>query len=214
MSLFALLSVSAGCGGGDDPKTATTETDAHGCQAAEQPQPRSIELTAPRKQLDAKKSYEVTFATNCGEFKVALDVKNNPKTSSSFAHIVEEGAYNGTWFHRIVPDFVVQGGDPKADGTGGVGYSVVEPPTGKYRIGTVAMAKAGSEPSGASSSQFYIVIGESGTDLPPDYAIAGKVSDGMDVVEKIAEYVPPENTPGDMPQDVALIQRATLAVSP
>jgi cyclophilin family peptidyl-prolyl cis-trans isomerase len=89
-------------------------------------------------------------------------------------------------FHRIVPGFVIQGGDPTATGTGGPGYTTVDkPPAGAhYTRGVVAMAKAGNEPRGAAGSQFYVVTGAD-AGLPPDYAIVGRVSKGLAVVEKI-----------------------------
>ncbi len=174
------------------------------------PTAKSVDVNSPTTQLDPEKTHVVTMVTNCGEFKIELDAERNPRTASSFAHLVEEGVYDGTWFHRIVPDFVIQGGDPNADGTGGSGYNIVEPPTCKYRIGTVAMAKTANDPTGNSSSQFYVVIGEDGTDLPPDYAIAGKVSEGNDVIERIARYAP-DQASGESPSGVAIIEKASVS---
>src|ERR671938_355848 len=97
------------------------------------------------------------------------------------------GFYDGLAFHRIVPDFVIQGGDPAGNGSGGPGYTVVEPPPSslKYTPGVVAMAKTQAEPAGASGSQFFVVTGSQAQVLTPDYALLGRVTGGMDVVSKI-----------------------------
>jgi peptidyl-prolyl cis-trans isomerase B (cyclophilin B) len=125
-------------------------------------------------------------ATNCGDFEITLDAKRSPKTGGSFQSLAEKGFYDGTTFHRIVAGFVIQGGDPKGDGTGGPGYSVVEAPPQDlvYTKGVVAMAKTGTEPAGTSGSQFFVVTAED-AQLPPDYALLGKVTGGQDVVDKI-----------------------------
>ncbi|MGB0871725.1 MAG: peptidylprolyl isomerase [Solirubrobacterales bacterium] len=212
LALFAVVAIAlTGCGESAESGS-DKQLDANGCTVAEMPAAKSVDVSPPSTQLDPNKTHVVTMSTNCGEFKIKLDAKNNPRTASSFAHLVEEGVYDGTWFHRIVPDFVIQGGDPNADGSGGSGYDIVEPPTGQYRIGTVAMAKTANDPAGNSSSQFYVVIGEDGTDLPPDYAIAGDVSDGEDVIERIARYAPGEASDG-APSGVAIIEKASVSTS-
>jgi cyclophilin family peptidyl-prolyl cis-trans isomerase len=95
--------------------------------------------------------------------------------------------YNGTTIHRIVPDFVIQGGDPTGTGSGGPGYTIRERPPKdlKYTKGVVAMAKTDQEPAGTSGSQFFIVTGPGAAQLPPDYALLGKVTKGQDVVDRI-----------------------------
>jgi cyclophilin family peptidyl-prolyl cis-trans isomerase len=199
----------AGCGGDDEgDKTATADE----CKTVEQPTAKEASLDKPTEELDPDKTYTVTFKTSCGDFTVTLDQENNPKTAASFKQLADEGVYSDTWFHRIIPDFVIQGGDPKGDGTGDAGYQVVEKPTGAYFTGTVAMAKGGADPSGASSSQFFVIIGAQGEALPSDYAIAGSVTEGMDTVERIAEFGDPADTTGTgTPQGVALIYSATSA---
>ncbi len=99
--------------------------------------------------------------TSCGSFTIRLDQKTAPNTAASFASLTEKGFYDGTVFHRIVPGFVIQGGDPTGTGTGGPGYSVVDKPpeNAKYTRGVVAMAKTGDEPPGTAGSQFYVVTG-------------------------------------------------------
>ena len=140
------------------------------------------------------------MSTNCGDFEITLDSKRAPKTGGSFKALADEGFFDGTTFHRIVSGFVIQGGDPKGDGTGGPGYSVVEAPPQDlvYEKGIVAMAKTGAEAAGTSGSQFFVVTAED-AGLPPDYALLGKVTAGQDVVDKIgvAETDPASEKPLD-----------------
>jgi cyclophilin family peptidyl-prolyl cis-trans isomerase len=145
--------------------------------------------------------------TSCGTFEIALDTERAPKTANSFAYLSEEGFYDGLGFHRIVPGFVIQGGDPVGDGTGGPGYSVDEKPPANlaYTKGTVAMAKSSAEPPGRSASQFYIVTGAD-AGLPPEYALVGKVSEGLDVVERIGKL----GTPTEKPKQPVLIETVTI----
>jgi peptidyl-prolyl cis-trans isomerase B (cyclophilin B) len=150
----------------------------------------------------------VTMETSEGTFEITLDTERAPVTANNFAYLTEEGFYDGLGFHRIVPDFVIQGGDPLGDGTGDPGYKVVEPPPEdiEYEVGVVAMAKSGAEAPGTSGSQFYIVTGSGGQALTPDYALVGEVSEGMDVVEKIGAL----GGPDEQPTKNVVIERATL----
>ena len=136
--------------------------------------------------LTASPAHSVEVTTNLGSFAFSLDVKDSPCTASSFAALARKGFFDGTRFHRIVPGFVIQGGDPTGTGTGGPGYSVRDvPPAGAaYTKGVVAMAKTAAEPAGTSESQFFVVTGAD-AGLPPDYAILGKVTKGLGTVEKI-----------------------------
>jgi cyclophilin family peptidyl-prolyl cis-trans isomerase len=192
--LTVLLALtSAACGSDDEQSaetTAPTTQEAAGpgeCTPADPAKPKDGTVGEPSGKLDPAKTHVATVTTNCGTFEITLDVKRAPKTASSFAHLAEEGFYDGTPFHRIVPGFVIQGGDPKGDGTGGPDYSVEEAPPSdlQYTKGVVAMAKTGAEPAGTSGSQFYVVTGDD-AGLPPDYALLGTVTDGMDVVDTIA----------------------------
>ena len=119
-------------------------------------------------------------------------MKDSPNTTASFAALVKKGFFDGLTFHRIVPGFVIQGGDPSGDGTGGPGYTTVDTPPSdaKYTKGVVAMAKGGAEPPGTSGSQFFVVTGDD-VGLPPDYALLGKVTSGIAVVEKIGKLGDP-----------------------
>jgi peptidyl-prolyl cis-trans isomerase B (cyclophilin B) len=165
-----------------------------------------------RPPLDPTKTYTVTMDTSEGTFSFALDVKTSPNTTASFASLVKKGFFDGLTFHRIVPDFVIQGGDPNGDGSGGPGYTVVDvpPKDAKYTKGVVAMAKTQTEPPGTSGSQFFVVTADD-AGLPPDYAILGKVTDGLDVVEKIGA-IPADPSTG-VPSKTVTIRKATIAES-
>ena len=153
----------------------------------------------------------MTLKTNEGTFSFSLDTKDSPKTTSSFAALVKKGFFDGLTFHRIVPGFVIQGGDPNGDGTGGPGYTTVDlpPSDAKYTKGVVAMAKGGTEPPGTSGSQFFVVTAAD-AQLPPDYALLGEVTSGLDVVERIGALGDP-NT--EKPTERVVIQKATLRAS-
>jgi len=161
--LLVVVLALAACGSDDDSKeaatppatTATTPAGKGGCKAVEKPAPKPEEKVAkPTKSLDEGKTYTADFLTSCGNFTITLDVKNSPKTSASFASLIEKGFYDGLDFHRISPGFVIQGGDPQGTGQGGPGYSVVEAPPSdtEYTRGTVAMAKTQIEEAGTSGS--------------------------------------------------------------
>ncbi len=137
--------------------------------------------------LDPSKTYVATVDTSKGTFAITLDAKRAPKTGGSFKSLADKGFYDKLTFHRIVPGFVIQGGDPNGDGTGGPGYTVEEAPPRDltYTQGVVAMAKTGNEPPGTSGSQFFVVTAAD-AQLPPEYALLGRVTSGADVVSKIA----------------------------
>jgi cyclophilin family peptidyl-prolyl cis-trans isomerase len=146
-----------------------------------------------------------TIETNMGTIVIELDTAHAPKAAGRFIELAKKGFYNGLTFHRVVPDFVIQGGDPKGDGTGGTGTSVVgEVPTDGYPIGSVAAAKTGADPAGTFDCQFFIVTGQQGMQLPPDYARFGKVIAGMDVTQKIEKLAPPE---GDGPPTQKVVMK-------
>jgi cyclophilin family peptidyl-prolyl cis-trans isomerase len=201
--LAALLA--AGCGDDDDETAAATPTPSPtatetatpedtggeqgtGCKPAEKPAVKDAKLAKPSERLDPAKTYVATVKTNCGTFEITLDAKQAPKTGGSFKYLADKGFYDGLGFHRIVGGFVIQGGDPRGDGTGGPGYSIVEaPPDGiVYKKGTVAMAKTQLEEAGTSGSQFFVVTSDQASAaLTPDYALVGKVTKGIDVVDLI-----------------------------
>jgi peptidyl-prolyl cis-trans isomerase B (cyclophilin B) len=185
-----------------------------GCRQVSAPTPKGAQhIPPPTHALNPVKRYVVTLATNCGQIAIQLDVKRAPKTTASFAYLVRRGFYNDLTFHRVAANFVIQGGDPNGDGSGGPGYTIVERPPAnlRYTLGTVAMAKTGTDPAGASGSQFFIVTtGE--TELPAQYALVGKVVGSMAGVSAIAKLptVPPQD---GAPISPVVISQATLSES-
>jgi peptidyl-prolyl cis-trans isomerase B (cyclophilin B) len=212
-SIVAGLALTA-CGGDDDegeaPEPATAGADAE-CAPADRPAPKDVSFERPERVLDRGEPATAVVETTCGSFRIDLDTQGSPKTASSFAFLAQHGVYDGTWFHRIVPGFVVQGGDPNADGTGGPGYTVIEPPPSDtaYLRGMVAMAKTAVEPPGASGSQFFVVTAPADADLPPQYAVLGEVVEGMDVVSRIARLGDPAD-PDGTPLEPVVIESVTV----
>jgi peptidyl-prolyl cis-trans isomerase B (cyclophilin B) len=183
-----------------------------GCENVEAPTPKEEgTLEAPKDKLDKSKTYVATVSTTCGDFEITLDAKRAPITGGSFKYLADQKFYDNLIFHRIVADFVIQGGDPLGQGTGGPGYSVEEaPPTDlKYTKGIVAMAKTGQEKAGTSGSQFFVVTGEGASSLGPDYALVGEVTSGMEVAEKIGGIQADPNT--GQPAAVVIIKSITVA---
>ena len=185
---LAVLAFAAGCGRGDDEATGTTTTAASGeCARVEAPEPRDPGSNeAPTAPLEDGKTYALTFETNCGSFTVTLDTDLAPNTAASLVALAEAGYFDDTIFHRVVPGFVIQGGDPTQSGSGGPGYSTVDVPPSDavYTKGTVAMAKSEVEAPGTAGSQFFVVTAD-GTGLAPEYAIVGEVTDGIDTIDRI-----------------------------
>ena len=183
--LLACTLLLAACGGDEEEKAAaarrhrTPEADEAGCQKVPGAQAKSAKIAKPSQELKAGKTYVARVVTSCGEFEITLDPKRAPRTGGSFKALADKRFYDGLSFHRIVAGFVIQGGDPKGDGTGGPGYSVTEAPPDDlvYSKGVVAMAKTATDPAGTSGSQFFVVTGED-AGLPPEYALLGKVTKG------------------------------------
>jgi len=215
--LLALALLVAACGEDESEQSAATATPPEeaapaGCEAAEAPEPKGEgSLAKPEGRLDAARTYVATVSTNCGDFEITLDARRAPRTGASFKALADDGFFDGTTFHRVVPGFVIQGGDPKGDGTGGPGYSVVEAPPQDlvYAKGVVAMAKTGAEAAGTSGSQFFVVTAED-AQLPPDYALLGRVTAGQDVVDKIGVA---ETDEMEKPVDPVVISSVKVAVS-
>ena len=159
----------------------------------------------------------MTISTNCGSFAFTLDVRHSPKSTASFYSLVKRGFFDGLTFHRVASGFVIQGGDPNGDGSGGPGYSVVEPPPAgtQYVLGDVAMAKTQADPPGASGSQFFVVTAANATQsagLTPDYALVGKVVSGLSVVKAIGSL--PTNPAGDgAPTPPVVMSKVTVSAS-
>ena len=220
--LCALALVLAACGDDDDaqpadkkPAAAPAEEQQAGCKDVQQPAPRDGGgQKPPAAPLDPAKTYEVELTTSCGAFTIRLDQKTSPKAAASFAELARNGFFDDTIFHRIVPGFVIQGGDPTASGSGGPGYSTRDrvPSDAAYVPGVVAMAKAGNEPPGTAGSEFFVVTGAD-TGLTPDYALLGKVVKGEDVVDAIGELGDPASGGAGTPLQPVVIKRATVRQS-
>jgi cyclophilin family peptidyl-prolyl cis-trans isomerase len=183
-----LVAILAG-GDGDDSTTATVP----GCRAVSAPEPEEVSLPAPKQTVKRGEALTAEVKTSCGSFEIALDSKRSPETVNSFVYLAREGFYDGLDFYKAVSGFAVYGGDPLGDGTGGPGYSVVEPPpaNAKYSKGVVAMAREPSRPPGYSGSRFFIATSVE-TGLPPDFALLGKVTGGYGTVARINELATPE----------------------
>jgi peptidyl-prolyl cis-trans isomerase B (cyclophilin B) len=216
LAVFVLLL--AGCGGDDDsaaPETtepAATSTTGGGCETVAAPDAREDGgATQPTERLDPEKTWTLRFETSCGTFVVTLDTTSAPATAASLVSLAEQGFLDETIVHRIVPGFVIQGGDPTQSGSGGPGYSTVDPPaqTAAYTKGVVAMAKTAAEPAGTSGSQFFVVTGDD-VGLPPDYAIVGEVTEGLDVVELIGTLGDPAT---EQPLQPIVIESVTASSS-
>ena len=137
--------------------------------------------TAP-DPLPAGEKREVTIETDAGNIVIDVEADLGPLAAGNFVALAECGFYDGVVFHRIIPGFVIQGGDPTGTGSGGPGYQFPNDPVSvAYDRGVVAMANAGRDTNG---SQFFIVLDEAG--LPPDYSVFGRVTSGMEVADEIA----------------------------
>ncbi|MEX2105936.1 MAG: peptidylprolyl isomerase [Solirubrobacterales bacterium] len=213
LAVFAVIAVGVvgailiSRGGSDDDATTVAAGGAGGCKQVEAPEPKQVQLKAPKQTVEPGEELTAVVRTSCGTFEIALDTERAPKTANSFAYLVEEGFYDDLTFHRIAPGFVIQGGDPLGTGTGGPGYSVDEKPPSNlaYTKGTVAMAKSSAEPPGRSGSQFYVVTAAD-AGLPPEYALVGKVSSGYDVVARIGKL----GTAAEKPKQTVLIEKITI----
>jgi cyclophilin family peptidyl-prolyl cis-trans isomerase len=148
---------------------------------------------APDMTIDTAKTYVATVETNCGNFDITLDAKNAPQTVNSFVFLANKGFYDGLTWHRLVPDFVIQGGDPDGTGSGGPGYELPdEPPPNGYKKGSVAMANSGA---GTTGSQFFVTVSENGAqglgaEPPFKYSTLGDVTEGFENVEKMMKLAP------------------------
>jgi cyclophilin family peptidyl-prolyl cis-trans isomerase len=156
--------------------------------------------SGPRGCIDVDKEYTAEIVTSRGDVTVELDPKAAPKAVNSFVFLARNKYYEGVSFHRIIPGFVVQGGDANGNppGTGGPGYEFAdELPTGEapfYAVGDLAMANSGPDTNG---SQFFIVTGDQGAQLDAKYTRFGKVTSGMDIVKQIEATGSAEGTPSE-----------------
>jgi cyclophilin family peptidyl-prolyl cis-trans isomerase len=217
LPVVLLVLALAGCGGGGSKQQAApaqqTTTGAAGCSSVKPPAAKARTESKPSKRLDETQTYDVLIKTNCGAFTIRLAVKTSPATTASFASLVQKGFFDGTVFHRIVPGFVIQGGDPTGTGASGPGYTTVDAPPAstRYTLGVVAMAKTGAEPPGTAGSQFFVVTAQD-AQLPPDYAVLGKVVQGQATVDRIGRLGDPASGGQGVPTETVEIEKATLTV--
>lgn len=134
--------------------------------------------------IDPERSYEAEMVTTKGTMIFALDSVTAPRTVNNFVVLARYHYYDGIVFHRIIPGFMCQGGDPEGTGRGGPGYKFADelPPPGRYEVGSLAMANSGPNTNG---SQFFVVSGKDGVGLPPKYSLFGKLVKGGEVVSAI-----------------------------
>ncbi len=161
---------------------------------------------APDLSIDLDTNYTATLHTNQGDITIRFRPADAPLAVNNFVFLAGEGFYDGVIFHRVIPKFVIQGGDPTGTGSGGPGYRFRDEldGDGRYSRGTVAMANAGPNTNG---SQFFICVDDVG--LPHDYTIFGDVTEGMEAADAVLAL--PRT--GDRPTTDAIIERVTITES-
>ncbi len=155
-------------------------------QQKEESMPASLsankKMNQPEMIIDQNKKYEATLHTSVGDITLSLNTKETPITANNFIYLAKNQFYDNTIFHRVIDGFMIQGGDPRGDGTGGPGYQFADEDfSGEYKRGTIAMANSGPNTNG---SQFFIMHQDYA--LQPNYVIFGQVISGLEVVDKIA----------------------------
>lgn len=193
----------------EDEKTKSPAA-AVGCRVVKKaPAPKDTQFTEAEPTItDPSQTWAAQVETSCGSFTVQLATAEAPVTANSFAFLANSGFYDGLTFHRLVKDFVIQGGDPLGDGTGGPGYTLPdEPPANGYQQGTVAMANSGP---GTTGSQFFVVTSNEGAGNlggPPFlYSILGQVTEGFETVQRIEKLA----KANQQPKAIVLIDKITV----
>ncbi len=159
---------------------------------------KNMNLSKPSMQIDQNKNYSAILKTSAGDIEIALNAKETPITVNNFVYLAKNNFYNNTIFHRVIKDFMIQGGDPTGTGSGGPGYQFDDEKfLGEYIRGTVAMANAGPNTNG---SQFFIMHKD--VPLQKNYVIFGKVVKGIDMIDKIASARVELNSSGEMSKPV------------
>lgn len=192
----------AGCGADDTSSDgsstagsttpSTSEDRASGSEPVECPPAEGADErtesfdSAPPMCLTPGADYSAVITTDAGEITVDLLEEKAPETVNNFVFLARNKFYEGVTFHRVIPSFMIQGGDPQGTGSGGPGYQFPDelPEVGEYEVGSMAMANSGPDTNG---SQFFIVTGDSGVSLPPQYSLFGTVTEGMDAVTSIED---------------------------
>ena len=167
----------------------------------------SFNMKKTTKESKAKK-FTVVLHTEKGDVAVSLNADQTPITVNNFVTLAKKGFYNKTIFHRVIKGFMIQGGDPKGDGTGGPGYKFADEPfTGEYTRGTIAMANSGPNTNG---SQFFIMHKDN--PLPKNYVIFGKVISGMETVDAIAELPVQPNSSGESSSPITPVKILSVEI--
>ena len=171
--------------------------------------PKQQSFDAPPPMcIDPQRRYSAEMVTSKGAMVIALDPIAAPVTVNNFVFLARYHYYEGVVFHRVIPGFVLQGGDPTGTGTGGPGYRFADelPTAGRYELGSLAMANAGPDTNG---SQFFVISGPQGVRLPPQYSLFGKVVTGMDVVSSIDGL----GSGSGKPKEIVTIESVTVTES-
>jgi len=179
------------------------------CPAADGSSAKQQKFDGPPPMcIDPAKRYTAEMVTSHGSLTIALDPIGAPVTVNNFVFLARYHYYEGVIFHRIIPGFVLQGGDPTGSGAGGPGYRFADelPKPGRYELGSLAMANAGPDTNG---SQFFVISGPQGVRLPPQYALFGKVISGLDVVATIDAI----GTGSGKPKEKVTIESVTITES-
>ena len=176
------------------------------CPSPDGSSPKQQQFDGPPPMcIDPSKRYSAEMVTSKGTMTIALDPIAAPQTVNNFVFLARYHYFEGIVFHRIIPGFVLQGGDPTGTGRGGPGYRFADelPAPGRYELGSLAMANAGPDTNG---SQFFVISGPSGVRLPPQYSLFGKVVAGMDVVTAIDAV----GTQSGSPTETVTIESITI----
>ena len=176
------------------------------CPAADGSSPKRQQFDAPPPMcIDPNKRYTAEMVTTKGTLRIALDPLAAPKTVNNFVYLARYHYFEGIFFHRVIPGFVLQGGDPQGTGTGGPGYRFEDelPKPGRYELGSLAMANAGPDTNG---SQFFVISGPDGAALPPKYSLFGQVVSGLEVVADIDAI----GTRSGTPKERVVIESVTV----
>ena len=177
------------------------------CPNADGSSPQQREFDeAPPMCIDPEKTYTATMVTSMGTMVIHLNAAQAPKTVNNFVTLARYHYYDGIIFHRIIKNFVCQGGDPGGDGRGGPGYRFEDelPQPGQYDIGSLAMANAGPNTNG---SQFFLISGPDGVRLPPAYSLFGQTVKGVELIDRMQNVA---TGPGDRPTTPVVIESVTI----
>ena len=213
MAVFSMVLIATACGGGSGAPVGGTGTPAQSPSSSTLPNGKPQWKNPPAMQIDLSKAYFAILDKGMGRIKMELLAKEAPKTVNNFVFLARQGFYDETTFHRIIKDFMIQGGDPLGDGTGDPGYRFEDelPVKHPYQPGIVAMANAGPNTQG---SQFFICNGPDARylDTQPNYTQFGRVVEGMEVVLAISSVAVEPNRWGELskPKSPVMINKVTI----